>query len=365
MLEKDIEALNGSEAKDNAEARREPQLWEQVAQLIDEAREDIDALVARAEKAAAPDNLTVVLTGDGGALNAAIGSCGALANGSTTGVSFTAVDTEHLAEAPLTYVSQDGASLLVALSAEPSDGLVDAVKAVRAQAGQFFCLGLLCTEDDLLTAALPDDADALVLTLPVQGTLADEEAAGMTAPATDGYAALQLATLLALDKATDAQRKERAEGARALGEEVTMRGAEVGQLVDVPFERLVFLADGRAGGGAAREAARQAAQRGVKAEFGDLKGAALDPSRTHDALAIVFIPSEPADDREEALADLARLAENAAENGCTPVAVQQEAGSRYEGKAFTFDGCACLPAGYLALPYLMVGQQVGLLASLK
>ena len=364
MLEQDIEALNGEKPEDNGEARREPQVWGDVARLVAEAREDIDALVARAKEAAAPDNLTVVLTGDGAALNAAIGSCGQLATGEAEGMAFAAVDAERLADAPLTYVPQAGAALLVALSAVPSDRLVKAVNAVKAEAGRFFCLALACTPDDPLAEALTDDDDAFMLTLPVEGDAADRKDAARSADL-DGFGALQLATLLALDAATERQRESRVSDVRELGEQVTQRGAAVGDLEDLAFERVVFLADGLAGGGAAREAARQARARGVDAAFGDLKGAALDPSRTHDALALVFVPSEPTDDREEALADLARLSENAAENGCTPVAVQQDEAPRWEGPAFTFDGCACLPAGYLALPYLMVAQQVGVLAAGK
>ena len=47
------------------------------------------------------------------------------------------------------------------------------------------------------------------------------------------------------------------------------------------------------------------------------------------------------------------------------IAVQQDVEPAFEHEAFTFSGYEALPEGYLALPFIMVGQTVSLLNSVR
>ena len=385
MLEHDLIQLISTHAQAPAsQIRRQPRLWREVATLYRDAVEDINSLMGRARAAAgvldgneAQDGvggqLLVVLTGSGLALNAAQAACNAAVARPVQGCDFTCVSCADLASAPADYVRDQETVLLVALSRGDDDDLASAIAQVRSQTKNLFVLGVTCSSEDPLAAALAPEDDGLVVALPLAASPADDAS---TAPISAepvqlaGFTCLALFTTLCLDTAPLAEKLAHANQAAAMGDKVIMDEAALASLALSPFDALCVLSDGPAFTGVAREACDEAknfpglAERSIQVRAGDIQSAALDSQVLHDALGVALVGGSD-DDRADQVAALQEMDEVAADNGCTLVALQPQQAPHFTGRGFTFDGFAELPASYLGLPYLMAVQVLLLAASVK
>ena len=380
MLENDIAQLVRENSPVVAsQIRRQPKLWEKVLDLYHEVEPDVNALVGRARAAAGvlggdtPEDgvdgtLAVVLTGSGSALDAESRSASGV-----DGCDYLCAAAEDLARAPKDTLRDAEHVLLVALSCGDDPALGQAVAAVRENVEGLFVLGLTCDPADGIASAVVPDEDGLVIALPDVASAADEKAtaeASLEPADLAGFTCLTLMANLCLGADDLAAKDNWTRIAVRMGEMVVMRETALSSLVLEPFDSLVFLASGTHFQGVCREAVVQAAnfaglgRGGVspRVSRGDLVSAAGDRDVTHDALAVAFIGGTD-DEKASQVASLKSL--EGADNGCTPVAVQQDVAPVYPGRAFSFDGFAAIPAAYLALPYLMAAQVLLLMASVK
>lgn len=385
MLENDIAQLVRENAPVVAsQIRRQPKLWEKVLDLYHEVEPDVNALVGRARAAAGviggdtPEDgvdgtLAVVLTGSGSALDAAVSAAESLSASGVDGCDYLCAAADDLVRAPKDTLRDAEHVLLVALSCGDDPALGQAVAAVRENVEGLFVLGLTCDPADGIASAVVPDEDGLVIALPDVASAADEKAtaeASLEPADLAGFTCLTLMANLCLGADDLAAKDNWTRIAVRMGEMVVMRETALSSLVLEPFDSLVFLASGTHFQGVVREAVVQAAnfaglgRGGVSPQVsrGDLVSAAGDRDVTHDALAVAFIGGTD-DEKVSQVASLKSL--EGADNGCTPVAVQQDVAPVYPGRAFSFDGFAAIPAAYLALPYLMAAQVLLLMASVK
>ena len=181
---------------------------------------------------------------------------------------------------------------------------------------------------------------------------------------------MTLSAMLVFDTTADSEKAEYVKAAATLGEEVVSREEDIQKWVDLDYDRVVYLGSGSLSG-LAREAQLKlleltAGQ--VATVFDSSMGFRHGPKSFINDKTIVF--DFVANDTYTSQYDYDILTEVATDDiAQATVGIEQQSqdsGKEFEGSRFTFSSDAILlPAGYLALPYIMVAQTFALLTSVK
>ena len=358
MFEKDLEALKAMGAHiTTTEIKQQPDLWRDAYNIYKENKAGVEEFLADIKKLG---RVSVVFAGAG--TSDYVGDTVApylRHSGDTDAFNFMPVATTDIVSAPLDFLRPDDPTVLVsfARSGNSPESLA-AVEVARKVVKNIKFLNITCAPEGKLAVESADDPNAYTILIP----RANDQGFAMTG----SYSCMSLITMLLFDCSDEDAKAAWVETAAKMGEEVVAREAEIAEFLNCDFNRMTYLGSGSFGG-LAQEAQLKILElaRGLVATSWDTSmGYRHGPKSFVDDKTLVFVFVN--NDEYTRQYDLDILEEiNGDGIAMKTIAIQQEGATAFEHTSFTFKGYDALPEGYLALPFIMVGQTVSLLNSVR
>jgi len=271
------------------------------------------------------------------------------------------VPTTTLVSNPYQFLKTDIPVLLVSFARSGnSPESVAAVELAEKLVTDLYQLTITCAKEGELAKRAAGDENNLLLLMP-EGS--NDQGFAMTG----SFTCMTLTALLVFDPLAAEEKATIVETIRRMGEQVIQREEEIQRIVDLKFDRVVYL-----GSGSLEGLTREAQLKLLELTAGQIATAFDSPLGfrhgpksfvNEDTLVFVFVSNQhytrPYD--LDLLAELKR--DNVARCIC---AIQVDGQTGYDGQTFSFgDEAGKVPDAYLALPFVMAGQTVALLASVK
>lgn len=359
LSQSDLEKL-GAEIT-TREIKQQPILWQEAFDLYQNKADKIREFMSSIRKN--HSNIKVILTGAGTSAYVGDTLLPYLKQVTDYGIyQFESVPTTDLVSNPYSFFQADQATLLVSFARSGnSPESVAAVKLGQELVDDFYQLTITCAPDGKLAVNAQGDDRNLVLLQPAG---ANDQGFAMTG----SYSCMLLTCALVFDPASDEDKAEWVKIAIKLGEEVIEREAELQAFVDLDFDRVIYLGSGPFAG-LARETQLKILELTagkIATNFDSSMGFRHGPKSfvNEKSLAFVFVSNHDYT-RQYDVDILNELAGD--EIAPLVVGIQVEGGLKSDlAAAYDFDSVGRqLPDLYLALPYVMVGQTISLLASIK
>ncbi len=360
MFEKSLDDLKAMGADiTTLEIKQQPELWRDTVNIYKENLEAIEAFLSDA-RAMGEGRLSVVFTGAG--TSDYVGdTCAPYLRhaGNSDLYDFKPVASTDIVSAPLDFLRPEDPTLLVsfARSGNSPESLA-AVDVARKVCHNIKFLNLTCAPEGKLAVEAADDPNALTILIP----RANDKGFAMTG----SYSCMELLSTLIFDEASLEQKESWVETAAAMGEDVIAREDEIAAFLAGDFNRVTYLGSGSFGG-LAQEAQLKILELAhglVATSYDTSMGYRHGPKSFVDDKTLLFVfVNNCAYTRQY---DLDILNEcNGEQIAQKIIGIQQDLDPNFEGESFTFSGFDALPEAYLALPFIMVGQVVSLLNSVR
>ena len=361
MFEKSLDDLKAMGADiTTAEIKQQPELWLDTFRIYQDNKAAIDAFLADARAMVPGQRVSVVFAG-AGTSDYVSDTCAPYLrrSGDTAMYDFKPVATTDIVSAPLDFLRPEDPTVLVsfARSGNSPESLA-AVEVAGKVVNNIKFLNITCAPEGRLAVESADNPNALTLLIP----RANDKGFAMTG----SYTCMELLATLIFDTASDGQKQAWVEQAASMGEAVVAREPEVAAFLSGDYDRVTYLGSG-AFGGLAQEAQLKILELAhglVATSYDTSMGYRHGPKSFVDDKTLVFVFVN--NDGYTRQYDLDILNEIHGDGICMDViAVQQDSGELFEHSSFTFADSPALPEAYLALPFVMVGQTVSLLNSIK
>ncbi len=358
MFEKDLEELKSLGAHiTTAEIKQQPDLWRDAFNIYKENKEAVEAFLADLKELG---RVSVVFAGAGTSDYVGDTVAPYLRHaGDTDAFDFKPIATTDIVSAPLDFLRPEDPTVLVsfARSGNSPESLA-AVDVARKVVKNIKFLNITCAPEGKLAVESADDPNAYTILIP----RANDQGFAMTG----SYSCMSLISMLLFDCSPEDQKAAWVEAAAKMGEEVVAREAEIADFLACDFNRVTYLGSGSFGG-LAQEAQLKILElaHGLVATSWDTSmGYRHGPKSFVDDKTLVFVfVNNDAYTRQYDLDILEEI--NGDGIACKTIAVQQAGETAFGHTSFTFEGYEALPEGYLALPFIMVGQTVSLLNSVR
>ena len=359
MFEMTTDQLNEMGAfNTTVEIKQQPELWLDTLNIYKENLEAIEAFLADA-RAMGEGRLSVVFTGAG--TSDYVGdTCAPYLRhaGDTTLYDFKPIATTDIVSAPRDFLNPDEPTVVVsfARSGNSPESLA-AVQVAKTFVKNVKFINITCAPEGRLAVESEGDADQLTLLIP----RANDKGFAMTG----SYSCMTLLSTLIFDTASLEQKTAWVEVMAKLGEDVIAREGEIAEFLSGDFNRVTYLGSGSFGG-LAQEAQLKILELAhglVATSYDTSMGYRHGPKSFVDDKTLVFVFVN--NDEYTRQYDLDILNEiNGDQIAAKTIAIQQDGATKFDGASFTLAGEA-LPEAYLALPFVMVGQVVSLLNSVR
>lgn len=359
MFEMTTDQLNEMGAfNTTVEIKQQPELWLDTLNIYKENLEAIEAFLADA-RAMGEGRLSVVFTGAG--TSDYVGdTCAPYLRhaGDTTLYDFKPIATTDIVSAPRDFLNPDEPTVVVsfARSGNSPESLA-AVQVAKTFVKNVKFINITCAPEGRLAVESEGDADQLTLLIP----RANDKGFAMTG----SYSCMTLLSTLIFDTASLEQKTAWVETMAKLGEDVIAREGEIAEFLSGDFNRVTYLGSGSFGG-LAQEAQLKILELAhglVATSYDTSMGYRHGPKSFVDDKTLVFVFVN--NDEYTRQYDLDILNEiNGDQIAAKTIAIQQDGATKFDGASFTLAGEA-LPEAYLALPFVMVGQVVSLLNSVR
>jgi tagatose-6-phosphate ketose/aldose isomerase len=271
------------------------------------------------------------------------------------------VPTTTLVSNPYQFLKGDFPTLLVSFARSGnSPESVAAVEIAEQMVADFYQLTITCAKDGELAKRAKGDENNLLLLMPEK---ANDQGFAMTG----SYSCMTLTALLVFDPLSVEEKSAIVETIRQMGESVIRRENVFQKIMDTDFDRIIYLGSGSLEG-LTREAQLKVLELTagkVVTAFDSSLGFRHGPKSFVNEKALVFVfVSNQSYTRQYDLDILKELQQDSIANAICAIEVDGE--TNYDGDTFLFGKEARnVPDAYLALPYVMIGQTVSLLASIK
>ena len=359
MFEMTTDQLNEMGAfNTTVEIKQQPELWLDTLNIYKENLEAIEAFLADA-RAMGEGRLSVVFTGAG--TSDYVGdTCAPYLRhaGDSTLYDFKPIATTDIVSAPRDFLNPDEPTVVVsfARSGNSPESLA-AVQVAKTFVKNVKFINITCAPEGRLAVESEGDAGQLTLLIP----RANDKGFAMTG----SYSCMTLLSTLIFDTASLEQKTAWVEAMAKLGEDVIAREGEIAEFLSGDFNRVTYLGSGSFGG-LAQEAQLKILELAhglVATSYDTSMGYRHGPKSFVDDKTLVFVFVN--NDEYTRQYDLDILNEiDGDQIAAKTIAIQQDGATKFDGASFTLAGEA-LPEAYLALPFVMVGQVVSLLNSVR
>ena len=342
------------------EIAQQPDLWEEAYTAYTERKNDIEDFFEKLT--AKHDNLRVIFTGAG--TSAYVGeTITPYLKGKVDEKQWelAAVPTTTLVSNPYQFLKADMPTLLVSFARSGnSPESVASVELGKQLVKDFYQLTITCAKDGELAKRAKGDKNNLLLLMPERS---NDQGFAMTG----SFSCMTLTALLVFDTATEDEKATYVKTIRQMGSSVVERESEIQKVIDGDFDRIIYLGSGSLEG-LTREAQLKVLELTagkVVTAFDSSLGFRHGPKSFVNEKALVFVfVSNQAYTRKYDLDILKELKLDGIAQAV--IAIETTGEQNFDGDAFSFgiEG-KDVPDAYLALPYVIYGQTVSLLSSVK
>ncbi|MGO4249506.1 SIS domain-containing protein [Paenarthrobacter sp. RAF54_2] len=354
MFEISTSTVDAGASATMREIMQQPQVWQELASIIEAGRNEIDAFLAPLLKLA---NLRIILTGAG--TSAFIGEIAAPALSKSLGRRVEAVATTDLVSNPTQHFAERLPTLLVSFARSGNSPESTAATNLAEEVLGYNLvhhLVVTCDPAGLLASEHRDQPNSLVLLMPSK---ANDEGFAMTS----SFTSMLLAGLLIFDGRNDHAIQALSSAASDV---ISTRSKEVELLVHRAGNRVIYLGSGPLTG-LARESALKLLELTAGhtvTYFDSALGFRHGPKAVidKDTLVIVFISSDPYTSRYDT--DIvSELRTNLGEDHVMTISADPTGAG--DGPGWTLEGLSGLNDAYLAVAYAVFAQLFGLNYSLR
>lgn len=343
------------------EIKQQPDLWKEALALYKDKQEQIDDFIGQIFNR--HEQVKIILTGAG--TSAYVGDTLLPFLKQVTDARthlFESVPTTDLVSNPYAFYQEDQPTLLISFARSGnSPESVAAVELGQALVKDFYQLTITCAPEGKLAQKAQGDPNNLVLLQPAG---ANDQGFAMTG----SYSCMLLTCALVFDPSLIAEKEAWVQTACQLGQSVIEREADLQALLEGDIQRVIYLGSGPFAG-LARETQLKILELTagkIATNFDSSMGFRHGPKSFVDgqSLALVYVSNHPYT-RQYDVDIINELAGDQIAKKVVAITVQ---GDKHFDKADSFDFDSQgqdLPDIYLALPYVMVGQTISLLASIK
>lgn len=342
------------------EIAQQPELWDKAYTIYTEKRNDIKGFFEKLTTK--HDNIRVIFTGAG--TSAYIGdTITPYLKGQVDEKQWelNSIPTTTLVSNPYQFLKSNIPTLLVSFARSGnSPESIASVELGEQIIKDFYQLTITCAEDGELAIRAKDDENNLLLLMP---ELSNDQGFAMTG----SFSCMTLTALMVFDTAREDEKKARVKIIREMGLSVVERVSEIQKVIDSDFNRIIYLGSGSLGS-LAREAQLKVLELTagkIVTAFDTSLGFRHGPKSFINTKTIVFVfVSSQAYTRKYDLDILKELQIDGIAQAVIAIEITGE--NNYDGDTFSFDiEGKDVPDAYLALPYIIYGQTVSLLSSVK
>ncbi len=271
------------------------------------------------------------------------------------------IPTTDLVSNPYDYFKADIPTLLVSFARSGnSPESIGAVKLGKQIIEDFYQLTITCAPEGSLAQQAANDSKNLLLLMPENS---NDKGFAMTG----SYTCMVLTTLLVFDTRADEEKEQIVQSIVLMGNDVIKREKEIQQIVDLTFNRVIYLGSGSLAG-MTREASLKLLELTagkVATLFDSSMGFRHGPKSFVDENTLVFVFTSNHEYTRKYDIDILNELHNdrIAKYVCCLTAVETE---DLEVNNFKLAEIGKrIPDAYLALPYVMFAQFVSIIASIK
>lgn len=361
MFNESIETLErlGAEIT-TREIKQQPELWQETLSVFTQKQSEIMKFLKTIQEK--HDAIRVIFTGAGTSQYVGDSLVAYLKQVNDERVwDFRSVGTTDIVSNPLSYYQKDIPTLLVSFARSGnSPESVAAVELAKSLVDELYQLTITCAPDGKLAQNAKGDERNLVLLQPERSNDAGFAMTG-------SYSCMFLTALLVFDPTDLDQKTQWVQKSIELGQSVIERETEIQAIVDEPFDRVIYLGSGGFAG-VARESQLKILELTagkIATSFDSALGFRHGPKSfvNESSIAFIFV-SNDAYTRKYDHDIINELANDKIARKV--VAIQVEQDDQVSSEVFSFNADAKdLPDAYLTLPYVVFGQTVSLLASIK
>lgn len=271
------------------------------------------------------------------------------------------IPTTTLVSNPYEFLKEDTPTLLVSFARSGnSPESIAAVELAEKIVTDLYQLTITCAKNGQLAIRTEGNEKHLLLLMPERS---NDQGFAMTG----SYTCMTLTALLVFDPLLIEEKATIVKTIQQMGESVIQRENKIQAMVDREYDRITYL-----GSGSLEGLAKEAQLKILELTAGKIVTSSDSPLGfrhgpksfvNEKSLVIVFVSNHPYTRQY----DLDILKEMQQDNIANYIcAIEVDGDNNYDGNTFGFGSEAkFVPDAYLALPYVMIGQTISLLASIK
>lgn len=340
------------------EIKQQPELWLETKDIYQEKKEDIANFLDKVTQDV-EGKVRVIFTGAGTSQYVGDTVKPYLNENGDDRFYFESIGTTDIVSAPLDFLRAEEPTVLVsfARSGNSPESLAT-VEIANEIVDTIFHISITCAPEGKLAQQAKGDDKTLLLLMP---SGANDQGFAMTG----SFSCMSLMSLMVFDQNYD---ENWVSEMVTLGHEVIEREAEIQKIVDLDFNRVVYLGSG-ALSGLTREASLKILELTagkIATVFDSSMGFRHGPKSFLDEKTLFFtFVNNNAYTKQYDLDILQEVFEDGIAESVVAIG-QAETVEAFAGGKFAFkDSDILLPDAYAALPFLMVAQTVSLLSSIK
>ncbi|MFD4704904.1 SIS domain-containing protein [Gottfriedia sp. NPDC058432] len=343
-----------------AEIKQQPDLWAETFELYMEKSKEIEKFFQKLLKK--HSRVRVIFTGAG--TSAYVGDTVTpylIEKVDEQQWEMLSIPTTTLVSNPYQFLKKDLPTLFVSFARSGnSPESIAAVQLAEQIVTDLYQITITCAKDGKLAKRAVGNENNLLLLMPEKS---NDQGFAMTG----SYTCMALTALLVFDSLSTEEKLKIVKTIRQMGESVIQREDIIKEMIDFDFDRIIYIGSGSLEG-LAREAQLKILELTagkVVTSFDSPLGFRHGPKSfvNEKSLVFVFVSNHPYTRQY----DLDMLKEMQQDNIASYIcAIDVDGETNYTGTRFVFGSEAqSVPDAYLALPFVMIGQTVSLLASVK